>query len=63
MTIRFTIKKNYRGFDIEIQVEASSTLILKPLIENMVNWLVENQKLIDAIHFRLAPPTSRQQPT
>ena len=47
MTIRFSIRQNYKGMTIEISVEAPNTHLLGRLLKESIDWLGKSHDLID----------------
>ena len=47
MTIRFSIRQNYKGMTIEISVEAQTTQLLERLLKEAIDWLGKSHDLID----------------
>ena len=47
MTIKFSIRHNYKGMTVEISVEAPNTHLLGRLLKESIDWLGKSHDLID----------------
>ena len=60
MTIKFFIRHHYKDVPIEITVEAPDTAYLRAEIEDAIEWIVQNRKLIDKLYEQTRKLTEKE---